>query len=151
MDSYLLFLAERMSATPYIYVYDLNADAALFGSWMPNGLRPNWEQAGVIRAMRDAHERDLLVRLKKAPPAAFVFFDKSPLMSQPNAVADFTARCPESAAWTRANYRERAAFGEIHVWMRNDLDAPEVGLQREGAPASPERHEDATAPSPEEG
>ena len=33
MDPYLLFLAERRSATPYIYAYDLNADAALDGGW----------------------------------------------------------------------------------------------------------------------
>ncbi len=29
MDAYVLFLAERASATPYIYAYDLNVDAAL--------------------------------------------------------------------------------------------------------------------------
>src|SRR5262249_22777303 len=58
MDPYLLFLAQRMSATPYIYVYDLNADAALGGSWMPDGPRPNPKQAEIITRMRDAHERD---------------------------------------------------------------------------------------------
>lgn len=144
MDPYLLFLAERMSATPYIYVYDLNADAALFGSWMPTGLRPNGEQSAVIKAMRDAHEQDFLRRLKEAPPAAFVFFDKSPLISQPDAVADFTDRCAESAAWVRANYRERAVFGEDRIWMRNDLDTPEVGLPSPSMSSSSDRHEAET-------
>src|SRR6185437_890287 len=31
MDPYLLFLAGRLSATPYIYAYDLDVDAALGG------------------------------------------------------------------------------------------------------------------------
>ncbi len=31
MDPYVLFLARRLSATPYIYAYDFNADAALAG------------------------------------------------------------------------------------------------------------------------
>ena len=121
MDPYLLFLAERMSATPYIYVYDLNADAALGGSWMPDGLRPNPKQSDVIMKMRDAHEQDMLARLKSAPPAAFVFFDKSPLTSNESAVADFTEHCPESAAWVREHYRETAVFGEDRIWMRNDV------------------------------
>ncbi|WP_394824129.1 hypothetical protein [Pendulispora albinea] len=121
MDPYLLFLAGRMSATPYIYVYDLNVDAALGGSWMPDGVRPNPKQADVIVKMRDAHERDMLDRLKLAPPAAFVFFDKSPLTSNESAVVDFTEHCPESAAWVRERYRETAVFGEDRVWMRNDV------------------------------
>src|SRR5262249_32163752 len=37
MDAYLLFLAGRRSATPYIYSYDLNADAAMYGSFSPEG------------------------------------------------------------------------------------------------------------------
>jgi hypothetical protein len=129
MDSYLLFLAERLSATPYIYVYDLNADAALGGSWLPDGPHPNAAQAAVIRRMRDEHERDMLTRVKKEPPAAFVFFDKSPLTSNGDSFADFSEHCPESAAWVREHYRETASFGEDHVWMRLDL-AP-----------SPDRHE----------
>ncbi|HWL84707.1 MAG TPA: hypothetical protein VNO21_02835, partial [Polyangiaceae bacterium] len=100
--------------------------------WMPDGLRPNPKQADVISGMRDAHERDMLARLKSAPPAAFVFFDKAPLTSNESAVADFTEHCPESAAWVRDHYRETAAFGEDHVWMRKDM--PEVA-----AAAQPDR------------
>ncbi len=68
MDPYLLFLAERKSATPYIYAYDLNADAALAGSWMKRGLHPTPEQATEIRALRDEHEADMLARMKKIRP-----------------------------------------------------------------------------------
>jgi hypothetical protein len=121
MDPYVLFLAERRSATPYIYAYDLNADAALGGSWMPDGVRPNQAQAAKIRALRDAHEADMFARLQKEPPAAFVFFDKAPLISADDAFADFTEHCPPSAAWVGEHYKETAAFGEDHVWLRNDL------------------------------
>jgi hypothetical protein len=123
MDAYLLFLAQRMSATPYIYVYDLNPDAALGGSWMPTGTRPNLDEAARIQALRDAHEADMLARLKKDPPAAFVFFDKAPLISEEDAFADFTAHCPASAAWVLEHYRETASFGEDHIWLRNELAA----------------------------
>ena len=40
MDAYLLFLAGRRSATPYVYAYDLNADAAMHGSFEEGGLQP---------------------------------------------------------------------------------------------------------------
>ncbi|MGH7293907.1 MAG: hypothetical protein ACRELB_03185, partial [Polyangiaceae bacterium] len=91
MDPYVLFLARRLSATPYIYVYDLDADAALAG-W--TGARPDEAQAEHIRAIRDAHEADLLARLRARPPAAFVFFDKSPLMTETDAWQDFEDHCP---------------------------------------------------------
>lgn len=121
MDPYLLFLAERLSATPYIYAYDLNADAALGGSWLPEGPHPNERQSEAIKALRDEHERDLLARVKKDPPAAFVFFDRAPLVSWEDAVYDFHVQCPETSVWLDANYRMTASFKEIHVFLRNDM------------------------------
>jgi hypothetical protein len=121
MDPYVLFLAERHSATPYIYAYDLNADAAFGGSWMPNGVRPNAQQRAKIEELRSAHEADMFARLQKEPPAAFVFFDKAPLISGEDAFADFVEHCPPSGAWVREHYKETVAFGEDHVWLRNDL------------------------------
>jgi len=121
MDPYVLFLARRMSATPYIYAYDLDADAALDGSWMPAGLHPDMAEAARIHALRDAHEADFRTRLEKEPPAAFVFFDRSPLISYGNSWQDFELHCPETAAWVHEHYRETAAFADDHVWMRNDL------------------------------
>jgi hypothetical protein len=118
MDPYLLFLARRKSATPYIYAYDLNVDAALNGGF---SLVPTFPQAERIRAMRNAHEADLLARLRKAPPAAFVFIDKSPLMSSEDAQEDFAAHCPETSEWVGKNYRNGATFGEVHVLLRSDL------------------------------
>jgi len=121
MDPYVLFLAERRSASPYIYAYDLNADAALGGSWLPEGPHPNEAQSKAIRALRDAHEQDLLARVRKDPPAAFVFFDRAPLVSWEDAVYDFHEQCPETAAWLDANYRQTASFKEIRVFLRNDM------------------------------
>jgi hypothetical protein len=63
MDPYVLFLAERLSATPYIYAYDLNVDAALGGGHRGRARR---RAAGAHPAIRDAHEADLVARLDAA-------------------------------------------------------------------------------------
>ncbi len=129
MDPYLLFLADRLSATPYIYAYDLDVDAALTGSALPEGLHATWEEQLQIRALRDEHEKDFLARLKAAPPAAFVFMDRSPLMSEDeDAWLDFKVHNRESAAWVAERYRQTVQFGDDCVWMRNDLaeGLPEV-------------------------
>jgi hypothetical protein len=118
MDPYILFLAERMSATPYIYAYDLNVDAALGGG---TAARPDEAQATRIRAMRDAHEADMRERWVARPPAAFVFVDSSPLLSDANAWDDFEDHCEGAASWVRDHYREASRFGHEHVWLRNDL------------------------------
>ncbi|MBX3207651.1 MAG: hypothetical protein KF764_21555 [Labilithrix sp.] len=133
MDAYLLFLARRRSATPYIYAYDLNAEAALHGSFDEGGLVPTDVERARIRALRDGHARDLAARLERAPPAAFVFVDRSPLMSSTDAVADFSAQCPEAAAWLSSRYRQTADFDGIRVWLRDDLAArePEVRAPEE--------------------
>jgi hypothetical protein len=118
MDPYLLFLAERLSATPYIYAYDLNVDAALAGG---SGGRPSATQAAAIAAIQAAHEADLRARLEARPPAAFVFFDEAPTLSQTDAWDDFDRHCAKAAAWVRSRYRETARFGHDHVWLRRDL------------------------------
>ena len=125
MDPYVLFLAQRRSATPYIYAYDLNADAALAGGNLPApvGLHPSPREAENIRAIRDAHEADFFGRIKASPPAAFVFHDKAPLITWQEAVHDFAEHCPESAKWVFANYTETANFNGLRVYLRNDTAA----------------------------
>ncbi len=117
MDPYVLFLAGRLSATPYIYAYDLDVDSALAGS---TGGLPDEAQAEAIRAMKHEHETDLLSRLKRKPPAAFVFHDKAPLMSQEDAWLDFEVNCPEAAQWTKDTFEESARFGSVRIWLRRD-------------------------------
>jgi hypothetical protein len=121
MDPYVLFLAERQSATPYIYAYDLNADAALGGGMLQAGLHPNGVEQARIRAIRDAHEADFIARLHKEPPAAFVFLDKSPLITWQDAWVDFQSQVAPAAAWVKEHYRQTAVFDEMHVWLRDDL------------------------------
>jgi len=118
MDPYVLFLAERASATPYIYAYDLNVDAALAGG---TGAQPDPDQADRIRAIRDEHEADMLATLTARPPAAFIFLDNAPLLSEADAWSDFEGHCRASAAWVRRGYVETARFGHDHVWLRRDL------------------------------
>ncbi len=130
MDPYLLFLAGRLSATPYVYAYDLNADAALGGG---TGGHPSEAQAARIREMRDAHEADLLARIEARPPAAFVFLDGSPLISEADAWDDFEEHCSSAAAWVSAHYRESAVFGHDHVWLRSDA-TPSAEVPRPEAP-----------------
>jgi hypothetical protein len=124
MDPYLLFLAERRSATPYVYAYDLDAAAALAGGWSN---RPTDGQRFHIAQARDEHERDMLRRVREKPPAAFVFMDHAPLVAYPDAFEDFQNSCPESAAWVSEHYRETSVFGIYRVWLRNDLPAPPAG------------------------
>ena len=117
MDPYLLFLAKRRSATPYIYAYDLNDDAALEGGWHN---RPSPQQKANIAGARDAHEQDMLTHLKAAPPEAFVFIDNAPLMSWPDAWEDFRHCCIDSATWVAGHYHPARSFGGVHVWLRDD-------------------------------
>jgi hypothetical protein len=120
MDPYVLFLAERMSATPYIYAYDLNADAALSGGQLRDGLHPTGAEQARIVQLRDAHEDDMLARLEESPPAAFVFLDKSPLITWQDAWIDFEEHATKVSAWVREHYKQTAVFGEDRVWLRRD-------------------------------
>lgn len=118
MDPYILFLAKRRSATPYIYAYDLNASAALNGGWSN---RPTTLDDWRIRTSRAEHERDLLSRLRASPPEAFVFIDHAPLIMYPDAWEDFRYCCAESATWVASNYHPAKAFGDVKVWLRDDI------------------------------
>lgn len=142
MDPYVLFLAQRLSASPYIYAYDLNADAALAGGEFPapRGAHPTPAQAKEIRQIRKSHEDEMLAQLKSSPPAAFVFHDKSPLITWQDAVQDFEEHCTETAAWMKANYSQTRDFNGTRVWLRRDVT--------EKVAKKPENRESAPAPAP---
>jgi hypothetical protein len=118
MDPYVLFLAKRLSATPYIYGYDLNADAALAGG---AGAKPSDKDRARIARMIEDHRRDFDTRLRRNPPAAFVFLDKAPLLTGEDALADFEAHATATSAWFRAEYVWAQSFDTAHVWLRRDL------------------------------
>jgi hypothetical protein len=126
MDPYILFLAGRRSATPYIYAYDLNDDAALDGGWSN---QPTEGDVFRIKRARDAHEEDMLARLRAAPPEAFVFIDRSPLISYPDAWEDFRHSCTKSAAFVATSYHQARTFGEVHVWLRDDSPVSDTELK----------------------
>jgi hypothetical protein len=119
MDPYLLYLARRKSATPYIYAYDLNVDTALDGGWWAT---PTDREAERIKQMRFDHEMDMLARLKKSPPPAFVFISGAPLISYRDALEDFAHCCGTTNNWVHDEYRHAKTFGEIQVWLRKDLE-----------------------------
>jgi hypothetical protein len=142
MDAYLLFLAERESATPYIYAYDLDVDAALYGSDLPEGLHPDGRESQRIRDIRDAHERDFLARLEGAPPAAFVFMDRAPLMTEDeDAWKDFVTHNAKAAPWVAEHYKQTAIFGDDRVWLRRDLSEGIAEVTGKEAGRPPEAHE----------
>ncbi len=125
MDPYVLFLAERRSASPYIYAYDLNTDAAFNGAMETLPVPKNEAAAAIIRDMGDAHARDLLERLAVRPAAAWVLFDHAPLCSYETAKEDLEKTQPAVFAYLAAHYREEARFGEIHVYLpRTNVPAP---------------------------
>jgi hypothetical protein len=131
MDPYVLFLAGRLSATPYLYAYDLDADTALAGG---TGGAPDEAQQARIRAIRDAHEADLLARLASKPPAAFVFLDGAPLVTRSDSWDDFAEHCVHASAWVQEHYRPAAHFGHDHVWLRDDIEAPSGGSDDDQPP-----------------
>ena len=121
MDPYLLFLAHRLSATPYILAYELDDYWALVGAYDPGGtVKPDEAQKSRIRSMRDAHEADMLARLDAAPPAAFVFVSRSPLMSHEDALDDFADHCPDTTAWMLRRYHEVSCEEGIRVFFRSE-------------------------------
>jgi hypothetical protein len=130
MDPYILFLARRLSATPYIYSFELNVDAALQGG--SGGAPDPAERAWLLEAAR-RHESEMLEDLQRQPPAAFTFIDRAPFTHPEDAVVDFDLHCPRTAAWLRGGYRETARFGAVHVWLRRDVAARDAS----GASATP--------------
>ncbi len=121
MDPYLLFLAKRLSATPYMYSFELNVDAALQGG---SGGAPGDDEKAWLVATAHRHETEMLEDLEREPPAAFAFVDHAPFTYPDDAATDLEQHCPRTSAWLRGHYRETARFGHVHVWLRQDLAAP---------------------------
>ena len=125
MDPYVLFLAQRLSATPYIYSFELDVDSALDGGPGPPGRpgrpsrpsRPSPEDRAWMIASAARSQHDLFERVWGQPPGAFVTMDLVPYTFPPDADADFASHCPEAFAWMRDHYRLAERFGTVRVWL----------------------------------
>lgn len=117
MDPYLLALAQRHSATPYIYGIDLNPDAVVAGILASGG---SAEAVLAARAIAQRNVSDLVARVQRANPAAFVFYDRAPFMHPKSGYDEFLTHVPALALLLPARYRALPAFGLLHVYMRTD-------------------------------
>lgn len=116
-DPYLLALAERQSATPYIYGIDLNPDAVLEGI---KAARASDAARARATAINVRNLTDFNARIERANPAAFVFFDHAPFKHPRDAFAEFTKHAPKVAALVRERYQEAPSFGFVRVYLRKD-------------------------------
>ena len=130
MDPYLLFLADRLSATPYIYAYDLECRHGAHGlrafRKAKGSIRP-WPQDGAASACHPRWRTSETCFAQRAgsrlPPKFVVFMDHSPLITWQDAHDDFDERVTLAAAWVDAHYPEVQSFGTVRIWERRD-DGP---------------------------
>jgi hypothetical protein len=118
MDPYVLFLARRLSATPYVYSFELDVDASLQGG---SAGRPNAAERAWIEQTGRTHVREMQAALESRPPAAFVFLEHVPFTYPPDMEADFREHCPDTWTWMIERYRRAVRYGGARVWLRNDV------------------------------
>jgi hypothetical protein len=120
LDPYFLFLSRRQTATPVIYDFELNVDAALEGG---SGASLSSSQRSQILSYRSSAESLVLERVVSSPPAAFVFFDQAPFTYPEDGEADFARHCPTVYRWLDSRYAAAMRFSKIRVRLRNDMAA----------------------------
>lgn len=112
-DPWVLYLAERLSATPFMYITDFNMVGSLSGSGYNV---PSARDKVAIKEASAEHDRELLAGLTAAPPARFVFVDVTGLVRVKDSAADFVKSAPLSGAWFKQRYEEEKRFGPIRIW-----------------------------------
>lgn len=118
LDPYFLFLARRLSATPYLFNFELNPEASAKGG---SGGVPRAEEQQKFREAAERRQLDLVRRLEARPPEVFALFDNVPFTSPPDAVVELDQQVKPVAAFLHARYREAARIGTVRVWFRRDL------------------------------
>ena len=105
-------------ATPYIYAYDLNADAALDGGWsnVPTESTAMRIKARARRA-RAGHARAPAAprRPRRSSSSTARRSSRAPTRGKTSATA------AGEREWVASNYHPAKSFGEVHVWLRDDL------------------------------
>jgi len=117
MDPYLLYFAQRKSASPFIYGFELNLDAAMIGG---NGARPDAEDVAWLRATASAHEDELMRDVESRPPGAFALIDHMPFMYADSSELDLRFHCPRVYDFMTSRYSRAARFGHIVIWLPKD-------------------------------
>jgi hypothetical protein len=134
LDPYFLFLARRLSSTPYVYAYELNVSSALAGG---TGAYPDAAAREKILEMQRMHSKDFEARLKAHPPAAFVFIEHAPMTSYwDDGPRDLAAWCPDVAEWMNERYKETIRFGVVRVFLPYTSD-PEDSPPPDASPLPP--------------
>jgi hypothetical protein len=118
MDPYVLFFAERLSATPFLYNFEIDVDAALAGG---SGGVPSEAERSWIRDWGARNSAMLAQQVVANPPGAFVLIDNQPFSYAEDADADFRVHCPRAYDWMVAHYTRVRRFGAVRIWLRNDL------------------------------
>lgn len=124
MDPYFLFLSQRLSATPFIYSFELDVDAALRGG---SGGQPSESERQWLMQTAEAHDAELAKALERSSPAAFVTIDFAPFSYAPDSEVAFREHCPKSAQWLLPRYSPAARFRHVRIWLRNDLVGRDLG------------------------
>jgi uncharacterized membrane protein len=130
MDPYLLALAARRSATPYVYSADLVPDAPIAGIRLRGGSPRDVETA---RGLARRNAADFLERLQRANPAAFVLFDRAPFRHPAHALDELLTNVPGLQPLLRGNYNEVKSLGPLHVYLRKDRWTPPPPPKRKRA------------------
>ena len=116
-DPYLLFRARKLSASPFIYSFDLQARSVLESK----KVALSSETRSWIETLLAENREALAENLNHALPAAFVFIDRTPFDYPDDAQADFAACCVKANALVEQHYRPARQFGTVRVWLRKEL------------------------------
>lgn len=116
-DPYLMFRARRLSASPFIYGFDLQAKSVVEEKRTP---LPPETRAWIEQLLSDNRE-ELAEKLAANPPEAIVFVDRTPFDYPDDSRADFADCCAKADAFVTARYHADRTFGPVRVWLRNDL------------------------------
>lgn len=131
MDPYVLVFAQRLAASPFLYSFEVNVDAALAGG---EGGVPSASEAQWLRDKGAANAHALFEDAQRRNAGAFIVFDNQPFLHPQDGDEDFRVHCPEAHAFMREHYTRVRRFGAVRVWLRNDLAAKVPPLP----PGSPE-------------